>query len=66
MTTQAPAPNLEQRTAEEVLAYAVEHFHPNLTMACSFQKEESVILDMLMAIDPETTSQTNNDVMMKR
>jgi phosphoadenosine phosphosulfate reductase len=52
MTTQAVAPDLEQRTAEEVLAYAVEHFHPQLVMACSFQKEESVMLDMLMAIQP--------------
>jgi phosphoadenosine phosphosulfate reductase len=35
-----------------VLAYAVEQFHPRLTMACSFQKEESVLVHMLMAIEP--------------
>ncbi|HEX3874247.1 MAG TPA: phosphoadenylyl-sulfate reductase [Solirubrobacteraceae bacterium] len=52
MSTQAAAPDLEQRSAEEVLAYAVERFHPELVMACSFQKEESVMLDMLMRIDP--------------
>jgi phosphoadenosine phosphosulfate reductase len=52
MTTAAIAPDLERHSAEEVLAYAVERFHPNLVMACSFQKEESVILDMLMALDP--------------
>jgi phosphoadenosine phosphosulfate reductase len=52
MSTQAAAPDLERRTAQEVLAYAVERFHPRLVMACSFQKEESVLLDMLMAIAP--------------
>jgi phosphoadenosine phosphosulfate reductase len=36
----------------EVLAEAVERFHPRLVMACSFQKEESVLLDMLMEIEP--------------
>jgi len=48
----AAAPDLEQHTAEEVLAHAVERFHPALVMACSFQKEESVLLDMLLAIEP--------------
>ncbi len=43
----------ETASAEEVLAYAVEHFHPRLTMACSFQKEESVLVHMLSAITPE-------------
>jgi phosphoadenosine phosphosulfate reductase len=52
MSTQAVAPDLEQRTAEEVLAYAVDRFHPGLVMACSFQKEESVMLDMLTRIEP--------------
>jgi len=44
---------LEQASAEEVIAYAVERFHPRLTMACSFQKEESVLVHMLMGICPE-------------
>jgi phosphoadenosine phosphosulfate reductase len=42
-----------EASAEEVLAYAVEHFHPRLTMACSFQKEESVLVHMLTRIAPE-------------
>jgi phosphoadenosine phosphosulfate reductase len=46
-------PNLETVSAEEVLAYAVERFHPRLKMACSFQKEESVLLHMLTQIEPE-------------
>ena len=39
-------------TAEEVLALAVERHHPRLVMACSFQKEESVLIDLLMGIEP--------------
>jgi phosphoadenosine phosphosulfate reductase len=40
-------------TAQEVLTQAVERHHPRLVMACSFQKEESVLIDMLMEIEPE-------------
>jgi phosphoadenosine phosphosulfate reductase len=43
---------LEDLTAEELLAQAVERFHPRLAVACSFQKEASVILDMLVRIEP--------------
>jgi phosphoadenosine phosphosulfate reductase len=49
----AVAPDLEHASAEEVLAYAVECFHPRLFVACSFQKEASVIMDMLVRIEPE-------------
>jgi phosphoadenosine phosphosulfate reductase len=51
MTTTAP--ELESATAEEVLAYAVQQYHPRLTMACSFQKEESVLVHMLTSIEPD-------------
>jgi phosphoadenosine phosphosulfate reductase len=44
---------LETASAQEVLAYGVERFHPRLTMACSFQKEESVLIHMLSEIEPE-------------
>jgi phosphoadenosine phosphosulfate reductase len=47
------AQDLETASAQEVLAYAVEQFHPRLTTACSFQKEESVLVHMLMEITPE-------------
>ncbi len=40
-------------SAQEILALAVERHHPSLVMACSFQKEESVLTDMLMAIEPD-------------
>ena len=44
--------DVEQLGAAELLAHAVERFHPRLALACSFQKEESVLVDMLMAIEP--------------
>jgi phosphoadenosine phosphosulfate reductase len=46
------APDLENATAQAVIAYAVERFHPQLTMACSFQKEESVLVHMLLEVEP--------------
>jgi phosphoadenosine phosphosulfate reductase len=49
----AVEPNLEHLSAEEVLAYAVERFHPRLYVATSFQKEGSVIMDMLSRIEPD-------------
>ena len=48
-----PVEDLEQLSAQEVLEFAVEGYHPRLVMACSFQKEESVLIDMLMEIEPE-------------
>jgi phosphoadenosine phosphosulfate reductase len=44
------APDLEQLSAQEVVAYAVNEFAPRLTMACSFQKEESVLVHMLAQV----------------
>jgi len=51
MTTATP--DLESASAQEVLAYAIEHFHPRLKTACSFQKEESVLAHMLSEISPD-------------
>jgi phosphoadenosine phosphosulfate reductase len=47
------APDLESLGAQEVLEHMVREFHPRLYVACSFQKEASVILDMLVRIEPE-------------
>jgi phosphoadenosine phosphosulfate reductase len=44
---------LRTASAEDVIRYAVERFHPRLTMACSFQKEESVLVHMLLAECPD-------------
>ena len=41
-----------EATAEDVLGLAVERHHPDLLLACSFQKEESVLIDMLLSIEP--------------
>jgi phosphoadenosine phosphosulfate reductase len=49
----ATVPDLETATAQEVLAYGVEHFYPRLTIACSFQKEESVLFHMLSEIEAD-------------
>ena len=51
--TAESAPDLEPASAEEVLRFAVERFHPRLYVACSFQKEASVIMDLLLRIEPE-------------
>ena len=53
MAAVAVTPDLEHMSAEEVLAYMAERFHPRLYVACSFQKEASVIMDMLLRIEPE-------------
>jgi phosphoadenosine phosphosulfate reductase len=46
------SPDLEPASAEDVLRFAVERFHPRLYVACSFQKEASVIMDLLVRIEP--------------
>ena len=51
-TLQLP-PDVESLTAEEILRFCVETFPGRVSLACSFQKEESVLLDMLFAIDPK-------------
>jgi phosphoadenosine phosphosulfate reductase len=45
--------HLEDASAEEVLAYAVREWHPRLAVACSFQKEASVIVDLIKRVEPE-------------
>jgi phosphoadenosine phosphosulfate reductase len=38
--------------ARAVLSWGLERFHPRLALACSFQKEETVLLDLLLELDP--------------
>jgi phosphoadenosine phosphosulfate reductase len=47
------APDLEHLDAPGVLAFMVDRFHPRLAVACSFQKEASVVLDLLLKIAPD-------------
>jgi phosphoadenosine phosphosulfate reductase len=43
----------ERLSAEQLLAAVLERFHPSVALACSFQKEEAVLLDMLFGIEPK-------------
>ena len=47
-----PEAEIEAMSAEEVLRYSLEHF-PRVALACSFQKEESVLLDLLFGLEPK-------------
>jgi phosphoadenosine phosphosulfate reductase len=49
---QLPELDYEAMPAEEILAVFLDAFPGRVSLACSFQKEESVLLDMLLAIDP--------------
>ena len=44
--------DVEALTAEQVVETILEALHPNVALACSFQKEESVLLDMLLQREP--------------
>jgi phosphoadenosine phosphosulfate reductase len=53
MASTLSPPDVEHLDASEVLELMVERFHPRLTVACSFQKESSIILDLLLQIAPD-------------
>jgi len=44
--------DVESLSAEDVLRFCVETFPGKVALACSFQKEESVLLDLLFALEP--------------
>lgn len=45
--------NHDGSSTDEVLAWMAAEFHPRLYVACSFQKEASVIMDKILKIEPE-------------
>jgi phosphoadenosine phosphosulfate reductase len=45
-------PDVESMTAEEIVRFCVATFAGKVALACSFQKEESVLLDLLFAVEP--------------
>jgi phosphoadenosine phosphosulfate reductase len=47
-----PVDDLETLSAEGVLSHVLERYHPRLALACSFQKEEAVLIDMLLKLEP--------------
>ena len=54
MATSLSLPSdVESLSAEEVLAFCLREFPGRVALACSFQKEESVLLDMLFALEPK-------------
>jgi phosphoadenosine phosphosulfate reductase len=44
---------LEALGAEDVLRYCLERWPGKVALACSFQKEESVLLELLFALEPK-------------
>jgi phosphoadenosine phosphosulfate reductase len=46
-------PDLESSSAGDVIAWALETYHPRIALACSFQKEESVLLDLVFRANPD-------------
>lgn len=49
---EGPQGDFETLSAGDVLAHAVEDHHPRMAFACSFQKEEAVLLHMLLELVP--------------
>jgi phosphoadenosine phosphosulfate reductase len=50
-TIQLPS-DVEAMSPEDVLRFCVEQFPGKVALACSFQKEETVLLDLLFGIEP--------------
>jgi phosphoadenosine phosphosulfate reductase len=50
---QLPDLDYEAMPAEGILATFLDAFPARVSLACSFQKEESVLLDMLLELDPK-------------
>ena len=46
-------PDVGQWPSERVIAWLLEQFPGKVALACSFQKEETVLLDMLFALEPK-------------
>ena len=49
---QLPA-DVEAMPPEQILGWLLEQFPGRVSLACSFQKEESVLLDMLFELEPK-------------
>lgn len=49
----ALAARSEELPAEELIRELAGRFGDRVSLACSFQKEEAVLLDMLLAVDPK-------------
>jgi phosphoadenosine phosphosulfate reductase len=45
--------DVEAMSAQEILRFCLDTFPGKVSLACSFQKEESVLLDMLFELEPK-------------
>jgi phosphoadenosine phosphosulfate reductase len=45
--------DVESMSAREILRFCLDSFPGTVSLACSFQKEESVLLDMLFELEPK-------------
>ena len=45
--------DVETMSAQDVLRFCLDAFPGKVSLACSFQKEESVLLDMLFGLEPK-------------
>ncbi len=45
--------DVETLAAEEIVETMLSRLHPRMSLACSFQREESVLLDMLLTREPQ-------------
>jgi phosphoadenosine phosphosulfate reductase len=45
--------DVDSMSAREIVRWCVDSFPRKVSLACSFQKEESVLLDMLFGIEPK-------------
>ncbi len=54
MATSLQLPSdVESMSAQEILRFCLDSFPGRVSLACSFQKEEAVLFDMLLGIDPK-------------
>ena len=45
--------DVESLSAREVVELMLERLHPSVALACSFQKEEAVLVDLLLGAEPK-------------
>lgn len=53
MTVLVGDTDVEALGAQEVVDLVLDRFHPQVALACSFQKEEAVLLDMVLTRQPQ-------------
>ncbi|MDP2950246.1 MAG: phosphoadenylyl-sulfate reductase, partial [Chloroflexota bacterium] len=44
--------DLERKTAQEVITWAIDHFHPHIALASSFGVEDVALIDIVSRLTP--------------